>query len=228
MKRLLILLFVLTELISYGQAIIGMSPVFSFTPASAITPSSTVTYTTSVSFKVYIKNTGNVGFNGWINLSSIRDTTNGVLCDSIFVSVNIAPGDSTPAVLTFTPSPGGNAFKTGGNGNTIVVWPIAAFGVPLIYGDSVRPVIWVNDVNSVYEFEKNQFRLYPNPVEHELTIKSQSTTTYKKIIIYDVFARKIKEMLFKETIDVSELTSGSYWMIINSENKAYRIPFIKE
>ena len=44
-----------------------------------------------------------------------------------------------------TPTPGPNAFKSGGNGNTIVVWPMIATGVG-IDGDSVRPVIWVNDV----------------------------------------------------------------------------------
>ena len=228
MKRLLILLFVVIRLTTYSQAIIGMSPVFSFTPASATTPSSNVTYSTSVSFKVYIKNTGNISFNGWINLSSIRDTTNGILCDSIYVLVNIAPNDSTPAILTFTPSPGGNAFKTGGNGNTIVVWPIAAFGASVLYGDSLRPVIWINIANGVFEFESNQFKLYPNPVVQELTIKSQNANNYKKMVIYDVFARKVKELSFKESIDVSELSSGSYWIIINSESKSYRIPFVKE
>ena len=42
MKRLLILLIVLTELTSYGQAKIDMSPVFSFTPANATSPASNV------------------------------------------------------------------------------------------------------------------------------------------------------------------------------------------
>ena len=59
MKRLLILLIVLTELTSYGQAKIDMSPVFSFTPANATSPASTVSYTTQVNFSAYIKNTGN-------------------------------------------------------------------------------------------------------------------------------------------------------------------------
>jgi hypothetical protein len=43
-----------------------------------------------------------------------------------------------------------------------------------------------------------------------------------------VFARKVKEIAFKESIDVSELHAGSYWMIIESETKSYRIPFIKQ
>ena len=227
MKRLLILLFVLSKLVGYGQAKIGMSPIVSFTPASAVTPSSTVSFGDTVSFKVYIKNSGNVNFNGWIHLTSIRDTTNGVLCDSLYVLVNLIPNDSISSILTFTPGFGPNAFKSGGNGNTIVVWPIIMSGSG-IQGDSVRPVIWINDLSSVFEFEKNQFKLYPNPVLHDLTIKSINNNSFKKITIYDAFARRVKEMPFKEEIDVSDLTSGSYWMIISSEDKTYRVNFIKE
>jgi hypothetical protein len=51
---------------------------------------------------------------------------------------------------------------------------------------------------------------------------------YKNIIIYDVFGRKVTELAFNETIDVSELKAGTYWMIIHAENKSYRTNFIKE
>ena len=227
MKRLLLLIFVLFELISYGQAKIGMSPIFSFTPASAGTPSSTVNFADTVFLKVYIKNSGDVSFNNYIRINAFRDTTGGILCDSTGISLSLAPNDSVPHILTFIPTSGPTAFKSGGNGNTIVVWPYIIFG-PGVQGDSVRPVVWINSVQSVFEFEKNQFKLYPNPVLHELTIKSINNSNYKKIIIYDVFARKVKEMTYKEIIDVSDLTAGSYWIIISSEEKSYRVSFIKE
>jgi len=229
MKRLLILLFVLIELVSYGQAKIGMSPVFSFTPANATSPTSTVSYTTLVTFSVYLKNTGNTAFSGSVLVTAVRDTAGGIGLDSATVFATLQPNglDSASVVMSFTPSAGPTAFKSGGNGNTIVVWPLIISGGG-IEGDSVRPIIWINAVNGMFEFEKNLFKLYPNPVMHDLTIKSQSGTTYKNIIIYDVFARKVKELSFKETINVSELNAGSYWMIINSEDKSYRINFIKE
>ncbi len=228
MKRLLILLFILAELVSYGQAKIGMMSILSFTPASATTPTSTVTYSTGVSFSAYVKNFGNAAFTGSVTVQAKRDTALFVpVLDSITIGATLQPGDSVPVVISFTPNPGSAGFKSGGNGNTIVVWPIIIDGSG-IDGDSVRPVIWVNDLSSVFEFEKNQFKLFPNPVLNELTLKSNSNNNFKKIIIYDVFARKVKELSFKETIDVSELTSGSYWMIINSEDKSYRINFIKE
>ena len=229
MKRLLILLIVLTELTSYGQAKIDMSPVFSFTPANATSPASTVSYTTQVNFSAYIKNTGNTAFSGSVLVTAVRDTTGGIGLDSITVFASLQPNglDSVPVVITFTPTAGPTAFKSGGNGNTIVVWPIITNGSG-INGDSVRPVVWINDVASVFEFEKNQFKIYPNPVIHDLTIKALIGNNYKNIIIYDVFARKVKELSFKETINVSELNAGSYWMIINSEDKSYRVNFIKE
>ncbi|MBC7696095.1 MAG: T9SS type A sorting domain-containing protein [Burkholderiales bacterium] len=227
MKRILIVLFVLAELMSYGQAKIGMSPVFSFTPVSAGTPSSIVNFGDTVSLKVYVKNSGNVTFNGFIKLNAFRDTTNGVLCDSIGIGLNLLPNDSISHTLSFTPISGPNAFKSGGNGNTIVVWPIIIFGTG-VNGDSVRPKIWINNINSIFEFEKNPFKLYPNPVLHELSIKSQNSIHYKKITIYDQFARKVKEIMFTEVIDVSDLTAGSYWMIISSDNKSHRVNFIKE
>lgn len=228
MKRLLILLFILAELVSYGQAKIGMMSILSFTPASATTPSSTVTYSTGVSFSAYVKNFGNAAFTGSITVQAKRDTALFVpVLDSITIGTTLQPGDSVPVVISFTPNPGPLGFKSGGNGNTIVVWPIIVAGSG-IEGDSVRPIIWVNDLSSVFEFEKNEFKLYPNPVVHDLTIKSQSGYNYKKITIFDVFARKIKEINYKEIIDVSDLTAGSYWMIISSGDKSYRINFIKE
>lgn len=229
MKRFIILLFVLSELVSYGQAKIGMSPIFSFTPSAAGNPSVGVQFGDTINLQVYVKNTGNAPFTGTVKVRADRDTTAGVICDTVnvFFSAPVLPNDSVSVILTFSPNAGSTAFKSGGNGNTIVVWPLIISGTA-IPGDSVRPVVWVNSVSGVFEFEKNQFKLYPNPVLHELTIKSSSSDDYKKIIIYDVFARKVKEISFKETINVSDLTSGSYWMIISSEDKSYRVNFIKE
>lgn len=228
-QRLLIFLFILTGLISYGQvgAKIGMSPIITFTPASATTPSSTVSYSTSVSFTAYVKNYGTTAYSGNINVISKRDTISGVSLDTVGIATSLGPNDSIAVVSSFIPSQGVGAFFVAGNGNTIVVWPYILSGTA-IPGDSVRSTIWINTPMSVFEFEKNQFKLYPNPVVNELTIKPLSGTTYKSIIIYDVFARKVKELSFKETISVSELNAGSYWMIINSEDKSYRINFIKE
>lgn len=227
MKRILIIFFVLAELVSYGQAKIGMMSLLSFTPASALTPSSTASYSTPINFTAYVKNFGNTAFTGSITIQAKRDTTFGPILNSITIGASLQPNDSVSVFLSFTPYPGPTAFKSAGNGNTIVVWPIIINGSG-VNGDSIRPVIYINGNTSVFEFEKNPFKLYPNPVAQNLTIKTQNGINYKNIIIYDLFARKVKELSFKETIDVSELNAGSYWMIICSEGKSYRVNFIKE
>ena len=227
MKHLFIILFVVTQITGYGQAKISMSPIFSLTPIGANTPVSTANYSTTVTFFGHIKNTGNATFTGTIAVQAIRDTTLGIFLDSVSVGANLLPNDSMPVSVSFIPSPGNNAFKSGGNGNTIVVWPKVITGTAII-GDSVRPIIYVNATSSIFEFGKKIIQLYPNPVLTNLTIKSDHMVEFKKIIIYDVFARKVKELTYKELIDVSELTVGLYWMVISSEVKSYRVSFIKE
>jgi hypothetical protein len=230
MKRLLIFLFVLTELVSYGQAKIGMSPIFSLTPMSAGTSSLGVQYGDSVSLTAYVKNYGNATFTGSLRVVAQRDTTNGIYCDSTaaLFPPPLLPNDSILVVLSFTPTPGPNAFKVAGNGNTIVVWPFIVSGATEL-GDSVRPVVWISSTSSVLELNKGNFKTYPNPVLHDITVSPlKEGHSYKTITIYDMFARKVKETIFKETTDVSDLVPGSYWMIIQSEEKSYRINFIKQ
>lgn len=227
MKRLLILLFVLANLYSKGQAKLEMSPVHLFTPANANTPASSVTYSTTVNLTVFVKNTGNATYSGSISVMAKRDTVGGVFLDSIHMVtlIPLQPNDSLQVPLSFIPSTGPNAFKVAGNGNTIVVWPFV-IGTPI--GDSLRSVVWVNDLSGVREIESNQFKLFPNPTIHQINIKPIKPLDYKKIIVYDAFARKVKEIEYSETIDVSELKSGSYWIIIYSDTSSYKIPFIKQ
>jgi hypothetical protein len=227
MKKFILLLLVSIQLASYGQAKISMSPFFSITPFGATSPSSTVNYSTTVTFFGHIVNTGNAQFTGSVAIQAMRDTTSGVFLDSTGVFANLLPSDSVAVSISFIPSPGNNAFKSGGNGNTIVVWPKVTIGTAII-GDSVRPVIYVNATSSIFEFEKNSINLYPNPVLNSLNITSENSERYKIISIYDVFARKIKELSYQEKIDVSDLISGNYWMIISSEKKSYRVSFVKE
>jgi hypothetical protein len=197
-----------------------MSPVYS------IMPNDTINLGDSVKISVFIKNTGNAAYSGGVSVQAKRDTTFGVNCGSSSLSVSaFQPGDSIPTVITFTPTTGPTGFKVAGNGNTIVVWPIITGALP---GDSVRPVLWIHDVNSVKEFSEMPFQLYPNPVENQLYIKASKHFEIDKLIVYDVFARKIKELTFSGATDVSDLLPGAYWLLITTETKTYRVPFIKK
>lgn len=226
MTRLYILLFVIASLIGKGQAKLEMSPIHSFSPANANTPASSVTYSSTVNLTVYVKNTGNAAFSGSFAVMARRDTIGGVFLDSLHMSsLLFQVGDSIQVPLSFSPTSGAGAFKVAGNGNTIVVWPIASNA---IIGDSLRSTVWVNNDAGIKEIEKGNFNVYPNPIINELHIKPYDKQNYKTIIVYDVFARKIKEMNYQEIIDLSQLTPGNYWIVISTDSKSYRIPIIKE
>ncbi len=227
MKTIFLILFFATNYLCFGQAKIEMSSVFVFNPAIAGTPQSTITYSSNISLATYVKNTGNATFTGSIKIRAQGDTANGIYNDTLaLLNKTLLPNDSVLATFLITTN--ANSFKTNGNGNVIVVWPIIINGAGL-NGDSVRPILWVADLNSVFEFEqKKLFKLYPNPTINKINITSKNQNTFKKISIYDVFSRKVKEVKFDESIDVSDLNAGQYWILINTEDKQYSLPFIKE
>lgn len=79
----------------------------------------------------------------------------------------------------------------------------------------------------------NGFTLSPNPTHDALTIKiNESTTSNVKIEVTDVFGKLLLSQEHKDfntaTIDVSNLSSGIYFVKINSEKKQITKKFIKE
>ncbi|MBI3518604.1 MAG: T9SS type A sorting domain-containing protein [Bacteroidetes bacterium] len=227
MKRFLILFLALVPIICLSQAKIGMSHSYTITPVAASSPTSGVLYGDSVHIYSFVKNSGNALFTGSVKLQVKRDTTNGVKCDSVAINVFLQPNDSVLTLLTFAPAPGIYAFKSGGNGNTIVVWPFV-IDPSVLPGDSIKTTIWISGTAGIHEFDLNPFKLYPNPASQFITIKAQKPGIYKTMILYDVFARKIKELDFEEQVDVSDLKPGTYWIMIHTKDTSYRISFIKE
>lgn len=219
MKKLLPIILVLFYYISNGQAIIGMSPILSFTPANATTPISTVTQSTQVSFTSYIKNYGNTVFTGNISVQTKIDTTStNVILDTTYQSITLAPNDSIPTTLSFTPSQDSAAFKTGGNGNTIVVWPLIISGTALD-GDSVRATVWVNNPASYKDLNKINVKFYPNPITNALTIENP----HNELLSYQIinsFGQVVTQGIIsshKIVINTGELPNGVYSVIINSD-----------
>lgn len=231
MKKTLPIILVLLYYISNGQAIIGMSPILSFTPANATTPISTVTQSTQVSFTAYIKNYGNTVFSGNVSVLTKRDSssTNTVL-DTSYQSITLSPNDSISTVLSFTPSQDSAAFKTGGNGNTIVVWPLIISGTALD-GDSVRATVWVNTPASYKILDKINIKFYPNPITNALIIENPNNELLSYQII-NSFGQTVSQGIInshKTIINTSELPNGIYNVIINSDkgSKKSAIKLIK-
>ena len=227
MKRLLILFLVLAPVIYFSQAKIGMAHSYTITPVAATNPSVGVMYNDTVHLYCYVKNSGTTAFTGSVKVRAKRDTLNGVACDSVTTIVSLLPNDSVLTKLAFVPSPGLYAFKSGGNGNTIVVWPFVSSG-SVWYGDSIKTTIWVSGTAGIHEHELSPFNIYPNPAGNYLNITPLQQGGYNYMIVYDMLARKVKEQHFETQLDLSDMSPGYYWLMIRSDDKHYYIPFVKE
>ncbi len=227
MKRFLIIFLVLVPVIYLSQAKIGMGHSYTITPVAATNPSVGVLYGDSVHIYSYVKNSGNVAYTGSVQVQAKRDTTSGITCDSLITNISLQPYDSILTHLVFTPTPGLYAFKVGGNGNTIVVWPYIS-NSSVLMGDNFKSVIWISGAAGIREHEISPFNLYPNPVTQYLNINPLQQGNYKNITVYDMFARKVKEQRFETQIDLSDLAPGNYWLMIRSDNKHYYVRFVKE
>lgn len=79
----------------------------------------------------------------------------------------------------------------------------------------------------------SDIRLYPNPATSEIHITFNSQEIFSESIgvIYDINGRKIKSVLLPTTeniIQISELNSGVYLLVLTSNSKSNTYRFIKK
>ncbi len=226
MKNIFIILLFLGSLSVIAQPQIGMSKVYTLTPTSATTPSVGTTYGNTITLKCFIKNHG-APFSGLVKIYKRIDTvgTQGIvsLYDSIPVS-NFLANDSIQITITDSITP--NNYKQDGNGNTIVVWPYVSGALPF---DSLFTIpVYVPGVAGIKELSTNQLFIFPNPTSDHLIIKTELGIKYEKIHIYDIQAKQLMELMFKEDIDIHNLPVGIYWISITTrDNKRYGTRFVK-
>ncbi|MES2748306.1 MAG: T9SS type A sorting domain-containing protein [Bacteroidota bacterium] len=82
---------------------------------------------------------------------------------------------------------------------------------------------------STPDFIKNSITIYPNPVSEILQFQMDESITINKIIITDVSGKILIEKSGNRTsIDVQNLSSGTYILQAYSEGKQFQNKFIKE
>lgn len=85
-------------------------------------------------------------------------------------------------------------------------------------GDSA---IYSNEILSTQDFENESFNVFPNPVNDELFITSNSISNNYKIFIYSVNGKSILSLnnseLRHNSIDLQELKSGIYFIQIKGK-----------
>ena len=71
--------------------------------------------------------------------------------------------------------------------------------------------------------------IYPNPVETELTIKTSANVINKIATVFDINGKRVlSQKLDSNTINVSNLTGGVYFLRLESEGKIIKRKFIKK
>ena len=86
---------------------------------------------------------------------------------------------------------------------------------------------------SINDVEFTELKVYPNPAKNHLTIsvlnENMSSIEVFSVSGQTVFTRQMDPISNKETIDISKLTSGMYFINVTGENgKHYSAKLIKE
>ncbi len=81
------------------------------------------------------------------------------------------------------------------------------------------------------QLRTEQFALYPNPVKSNVNISFPEGVTQANFIIYNVIGKEVFNATIysdNNSVDISQLTSGMYIAIIESNNKTNSFKLIKE
>lgn len=141
-------------------------------------------------------------------------------------------GDSPATLQLLGTTPNDNVNITGMEYSTLYYWQIVAKNAG---GSAVGSSIWsftteADPALSVADETVKLFSVSPNPVKNNLKIVSQSTLD--SIEIYNQLGQRVMEVkanaLSNNTIDLSSLHSGMYFITVNAQGKKQTIKIIKE
>ncbi len=85
----------------------------------------------------------------------------------------------------------------------------------------------VDNELSVAEQTIENFTVYPNPAKNILNL-SLTSLTFEDIALYDIMGKKLNCNYSDSTIDVSNLSEGTYFLKINAGNTVLTRRFVKE
>ncbi|OXB25535.1 hypothetical protein B0A80_00215 [Flavobacterium tructae] len=84
----------------------------------------------------------------------------------------------------------------------------------------------------VKDFEfSNYFVLYPNPVSDVLTIKTKQDAEIQSLEVYDIFGQlvvSVPNAKSVSTVDVSNLSTGNYFIKVKSDKGSFKVKFVKK
>ncbi len=114
--------------------------------------------------------------------------------------------------------------------NVTVYWPSG--NVDVINTPEINGTLNITEGQSPLSINENllnNISVYPNPVTNELTINSSLELENSIIAIFDIQGKKVYNSEFKtNTLDVSDLESGVYFLRIIQNEKQVNLKFIKK
>lgn len=97
----------------------------------------------------------------------------------------------------------------------------------LEYGQTEDFIIFISSALSTVDMQRPYLELYPNPVSNLLEIKTDELP--KSIKIYDMSGRILKNLVYASPeINVSDLSDGTYIIVVETEKNSYRKKILKE
>jgi len=78
------------------------------------------------------------------------------------------------------------------------------------------------------ENETRSVQIFPNPAKDQLTIELGNGLAMKRIKILSLMGNTVLESEFSESIDISKLAAGSYYIVVFDEHQSCTQLFVKE
>lgn len=172
----------------------------------------------------------------WLNVYDLQNQflisdTIDVLIENLLLDLgNDTIVNDTCFVISSDLSLGSFEWSTGSNNSSIEVCESGTYSLLFtsefgcVYNDEI--FIDLELINSLSSRNKVKFQVYPNPCSEELHVEFEHTAPFT-IKLYDTLG-KLQLFSDKNTIDISQLQSGFYHIILNSSNESSYACFQKQ
>lgn len=213
LRRILLIYGLLLSFIAINAQTVGI-----FASTLTVAPSNTVTNGTSVSIFGQVINNGSTSITDYLHLNYAIDTSTTPTPkyywrSTVTYSVtNFAPGATHTFVVTDIAS-SANGYKVGGNGTTVIVWPIVgAVTNSASTTDSARNVIYIPDPAStgIHEFETTPI-LLKNPLD-ENTLLDYDQDLYSRVELVSMDGKVMEQAMKDRMLMVTTCPKGIYFL----------------
>ncbi len=161
-----------------------------------------------------------------IPLTASHDFTtriNGNVVEFIFEDIDLPSSGANQGYVTFKIRTSGTLVAGDSFSNAVSIY--MDYNFPIV----TQPAITTITQLSTEKFDlANLFSIHPNPAENVLHVSKKQDVEVASVAIYDVLGRKNKDFGNAQVLDVSDLTSGVYFIRITSDKGVSSTRFVKK